>query len=185
VEQRVLIVGAGSVGRRHARNLQYLRAHVSCFDPREDRRDQAKSELGGVVVHDDLDSAMDHPYEGVVIASPPSFHVAQALECVERGIPTLLEKPISPDLASAVELEAAAKRADAPVLLGYTYRWWPPVTHLRARLQAGSIGPLRHARFVMSAHLADWHPWERYQEFFMASRELGGGALLDESHFLD
>jgi predicted dehydrogenase len=41
------------------------------------------------------------------------------------------------------------------------------------------------ARCVMSAHLADWHPWERYQDFFMASASLGGGALLDESHFLD
>jgi predicted dehydrogenase len=37
----------------------------------------------------------------------------------------------------------------------------------------------------MSAHLADWHAWERYQDFFMASKELGGGALLDESHFID
>jgi predicted dehydrogenase len=37
----------------------------------------------------------------------------------------------------------------------------------------------------MSAHLADWHPWERYQDFFMASKTLGGGALLDESHFVD
>jgi predicted dehydrogenase len=47
------------------------------------------------------------------------------------------------------------------------------------------VGGLRHARFVMSAHLADWHPWERYQDFFMASRDQGGGALLDESHFID
>jgi predicted dehydrogenase len=37
----------------------------------------------------------------------------------------------------------------------------------------------------MSAHLADWHPWEAYQSFFMAHAELGGGALLDESHLVD
>ena len=37
----------------------------------------------------------------------------------------------------------------------------------------------------MSAHLEDWHPWERYQDFFMAHQDLGGGALLDESHFID
>jgi predicted dehydrogenase len=36
-----------------------------------------------------------------------------------------------------------------------------------------------------AAALADWHPWERYQDFFMASEALGGGALLDESHWLD
>ena len=37
----------------------------------------------------------------------------------------------------------------------------------------------------MSAHLADWHPWEQYQDFFMAKKNLGGGALLDESHWID
>jgi len=47
------------------------------------------------------------------------------------------------------------------------------------------IGPLRHVQFHMSAHLADWHPWEPYQDFFMASQTLGGGALLDESHWID
>ncbi len=56
---------------------------------------------------------------------------------------------------------------------------------MRRRLREKAVGPVRHARFVMSAHLADWHPWEPYQEFFMASREQGGGALLDESHFID
>ena len=40
-------------------------------------------------------------------------------------------------------------------------------------------------RFVMSAHLADWHPWEPYQDFFMSQKNKGGGALLDESHFID
>jgi predicted dehydrogenase len=71
------------------------------------------------------------------------------------------------------------------VLLGYTYRWWPSLRDLRQRLASGEIGHVLHAKLVMSAHLADWHPWESYQDFFMASRELGGGALLDESHFLD
>jgi len=37
----------------------------------------------------------------------------------------------------------------------------------------------------MSAHLADWHPGEPLAEFFMSSAELGGGALLDESHWVD
>jgi predicted dehydrogenase len=71
------------------------------------------------------------------------------------------------------------------VLLGYTYRWWEPLKRMKTIMESGAIGAVRHARFVMSAHLADWHPWEPYQNFFMASRDLGGGALLDESHFID
>lgn len=184
-QARILVLGAGSVGRRHARNLQSLGAAITCFDPRADRLEQSQAELKNVDVFGDLAGAFGREYEGVVIASPPSFHVDQAIACLERKLPILLEKPVSPDLESALRLRAVAARHSTPILLGYTYRWWPPLVHLRAALEEKAIGVLRHARFVMSAHLADWHPWERYQDFFMASRELGGGALLDESHFLD
>lgn len=183
----ILIVGAGSAGRRHARNLHAHGASIACFDPRSDRLDQAAAETPVAARYQTLESALNagKRYAGVVIASPPRFHVDQASACLSLGLPVLLEKPVSPDLASAERLHAATASAGVPLLLGYTYRWWPPLQELRRRVLDGAVGPLRHARFVMSAHLADWHPWERYQDFFMASAELGGGALLDESHFLD
>lgn len=183
---RVLVVGTGSAGRRHARNLLGLGARVSCFDPRPDRLEQARQELTGLLdASGDWRAALSRPIDAAVVASPPAVHVEQALELLERGAAVLLEKPVSPDLAGALRLAQAVRDARAPLLLGYTYRWWPPLLELRKRLTEGVLGMPRHARFVMSAHLADWHPWERYQDFFMASREQGGGALLDESHFLD
>ena len=79
----------------------------------------------------------------------------------------------------------AEQTAGAPVLLGYSWRWWPPLKRVRELLDGNEIGKLRHVQFHMSAHLADWHPWEPYQAFFMASSAQGGGALLDESHWID
>ncbi len=96
-----------------------------------------------------------------------------------------LKRPVCPDLASGERLAQVAARASVPVLMGYTWRWWPPLIDVRRQLADGAIGTVRHVQFHMSAHLADWHPWERYQDFFMARRELGGGALLDESHWID
>jgi predicted dehydrogenase len=183
---RVLVVGAGSAGRRHARNLLSLGARVSCFDPRADRIEQARAEQPQLDAgFGDWDAALASPFDAAVVASPPFAHVEQARALLRKGAAVLLEKPVAPDLAAAQRLAATVAEARVPLLLGYTYRWWPPLLELRRRVDAGAVGPLRHARFVMSAHLADWHPWERYQDFFMASREQGGGALLDESHFLD
>lgn len=184
----VLIVGVGSAGRRHAKNLTTLGTMVSCMDPRSDHLAQAQAEVPSIMgVYESFERAVSEAerFAGVVIASPPSFHVEQTLAFVEQRVPVLLEKPIAPDLASAQRLEDAVKVHGTPVLLGYTYRWWPPLIELRQRLKQRVVGPLRSVRFIMSAHLADWHPWERYQDFFMASRDLGGGALLDESHFID
>ncbi len=188
MKPHILIVGTGSAGRRHAKNLSHLGAAVSCYDPREDRLVQVRQELpNSVGLYPSWDEVLSvsHPWDGVVIASPPSVHVDQAIAFMQRNVPVLLEKPIAPDLPSALRLEEITRLSQAQVLLGYTYRWWPPLVELRRRIQQEVVGPLRHARFVMSAHLADWHPWERYQDFFMAHRELGGGALLDESHFID
>ena len=46
---------------------------------------------------------------------------------------------------------------------------------MRRHLAAQTAGTLRHVKFTLAAHLADWHPYERYQDFFMASAALGGG----------
>jgi predicted dehydrogenase len=182
----LLIVGSGSVGRRHAKNFHALGCQVSCVDPRRDRLEQVGRELSIKHQFTDLQSAWVHAHEfsGVVVCSPPKFHVKQSRAALELGLPVLLEKPASVDEASCRPLQSAV-RSGGKLLVGYTYRWWPPIVRFKTLINNRTVGSLRHARFVMSAHLADWHPWERYQDFFMASRELGGGALLDESHFID
>ena len=186
-QPHVLVVGAGSVGKRHLRNFSTLGCQVSAMDPRPDRLVEATEAVPLVCSFSSFDAALaESPQEsGVVICSPPKFHVDQATAALEQGLPVFLEKPVSPDADSASRLVDAVRRAKAPLLLGYTYRWWPPVQESKARLEEGVIGKVLNVRCTMSGHLADWHPWERYQAFYMASAELGGGALLDESHFLD
>lgn len=184
--RHILIIGAGSVGKRHARNLASLGCRVSCTDPREDRRAEMAGEVALVAGFADEKQALAAgSYDGVVIGSPPNMHVPQAIAALEAGLPVLLEKPAAPTAAAAKTLAAAVDKASAPLLMGYTWRWWPPLAGVRKRLADKENGDVLHVQFHMSAHLADWHPWEPYQEFFMSRRELGGGALLDESHWID
>jgi len=184
--KHILIIGSGSVGKRHARNLSALGCRISCVDPRAERRNELAHETPIIQgFANEREALAAARYDGVVIGSPPHVHVTQTIAALEAGTAVLLEKPVCPDLLTGETLAAAATRATAPVLMGYTWRWWPPLIDVRRQLLDGAIGNVRHVQFHMSAHLADWHPWERYQDFFMARRELGGGALLDESHWID
>ena len=188
MSKHLLIIGTGSAGKRHARNFQSLGCTVSCMDPRRDRLDDlAADEIKVASVFTDLEDALSTPaaFDAVVVASPPSFHVDQCLAAMERGLPVLLEKPVSPDLPGCLRLQEAVGEYKAPLLLGYTWRWWAPLAKVKNLVDQQVVGKLRYVKFTMAAHLADWHPWERYQDFFMASSALGGGALLDESHWLD
>ncbi len=185
-QKHFLIVGTGSVGKRHARNLHQLGSAISTMDPRQDRREELRGELPVQGEYASLEEAMSGArFDGLIICSPPSFHVEQSAAGLQAGVPVLLEKPVSSSLAEAQRLAKVLSEARAQLLLGYTWRWWPPIAEVRRHLKEETVGTLRHVRFIMSAHLADWHPWENYQDFFMSHAQLGGGALLDESHWID
>ena len=177
----ILIIGSGSAGKRHAANLAALGCRISAFDPREDRLREINEATPCEITSRSFGEILEKTsFDGAVIASPPAFHVEQGLVLQEKSIPMLMEKPLAATLVDAQRLPEQTK-----MLLGYTYRWWPPLVEMKKEIEAGTIGEVRHVRMVMSAHLADWHPWEKYQDFFMAKVKLGGGALLDESHFID
>lgn len=183
---KLAVVGLGSVGKRHAGNLHECGVQLVGMEPRTDRREEASAALPFESLHATLEETLAVPeLDGVIVASPPRFHVEQCIAALELGLPVLLEKPVSPRLDDALRLQEAARTSKAPLLLGYTWRWWPSLRRTKALLHESAIGTLRYVKFFMSAHLADWHPWEPYQDFFMASKELGGGALLDESHWID
>jgi len=179
----ILVVGAGSAGKRHARNLRLLGCRISACDPRHDRLLEIEHEGPLVRTFATLDRALlADVYDGFIIASPPPYHVDQTLQVLDSQYKWVMcEKPLSTSAQDARRLKPHAGR----VMVGYTYRWWPPIQTFRSMLRSGEIGAVRSMRFVMSAHLEDWHPWEKYQDFFMAHRAQGGGALLDESHFVD
>lgn len=182
----ILIVGAGSVGKRHAGNLRTLGCTVSGMDPRGDRAIEFARSHPGATAYPSLEAALaGGRFDGAVVCSPTAFHVDQCLVLLERGLPLLLEKPVAKSLTDAERLSAALAAADSRLLLGYTWRWWPPLARVRELLAQRVVGQLHHVDFIMSAHLADWHPYEPLGDFFMSSAELGGGALLDESHWLD
>lgn len=187
MSEHILIIGSGSVGKRHARNFAALGCRISCVDPREDRIKELAAETPVVGIFTSMPQALAvlPDLTGVVIASPTAFHPSDLETAVTAGLPVLLEKPVARSAVDAERMYQLASQAKVPVLLGYTWRWWPPLGRMRELLQQQAIGKIRHVQFHMSAHLADWHPWEPYQSFFMASATQGGGALLDESHWID
>lgn len=184
--KHILILGSGSVGKRHAQNLTKLGCKISCYDPRKDRVEELKKEIEIINSTTDENAAFGfNNLDGVVVASPTAFHSDQVIKALKSNLPVLLEKPPSKFINETKEMFKVQNNTNVPVLLGYTWRWWPPLKELKEILEKSIIGKILHVQFHMSAHLADWHPWERYNEFFMASKEQGGGALLDESHWID
>ncbi len=183
----ILVIGTGSVGKRHAHNLNALGCKISAVDLDINRVQSLAQEIEIFRQFNTIDSALhsDWKYDGAVIATPTGSHLKLFHQLSNLRLPILLEKPLAKNLIEATKMSGILIKKDISVLLGYTWRWWKPLQRVRELINANTIGKIRHVKFNMSAHLADWHPWEPYQSFFMASKDQGGGALLDESHWID
>ena len=183
---RILVVGTGSAGKRHLGNIQSLGVKdLGAVDTRPDRRAEVTERFGVKQTYARLEEALQQRWDGVVVCTPPSSHVPVAAAAVKHGAHVLVEKPLSNSLEGTPELERLVRENGVTLTTGYTYRFWPALNKFRDLVLEGAIGRVYSVRIIFSEYLPDWHTWEDYRSFYMASQELGGGALLDESHTVD
>jgi predicted dehydrogenase len=176
-----LVIGFGSVGKRHSENLIALGNSCAIVDP---DLAKIKSAVGlGYKSFSSLDNVETNcEFEAVLICSPPVFHIEQAIWALELDKKVFLEKPIGMNLS---ECQNLLRYDQNRIFVGYTYQWNPQYLRLKQDLNSNLIGNPYYANFVLGMNLEDWHPQEDYRKFFMSKIKLGGGALLDESHFIE
>jgi predicted dehydrogenase len=116
--------------------------------------------------------AKDKP-DGVVLATPNQLHLPHAKECMDAGVPMLLEKPITPTVSEAEELVAYQEKTTAIILIGHHRAHSPIMAKAKEVVESGKLGKLvavmGSALFVKPDHYFDDGPWRR---------EIGAGPIL-------
>lgn len=181
---RVLVSGFGAIGQRHVRNLRALvpDCHITLLRHRS-ADDRAYSGIDTVV--SSVDQALEQTVNGAILAGPSSTHLAEAMAFARAGVPLLIEKPLSNTLLGVEAFEALCAEQAVPVLVGYNFRFAPPLRAMRQALLDGVIGEPLHCRAEVGQHLSQWRPGTDYHESVSARKDLGGGAILELSHELD
>jgi len=163
---RIAVAGAGYIGLAH---IGVARASATCVlsaivDPSPAAR--AHVDAAGVPLYASLAElfAKDKP-DGVILATPNTLHLPQALECIEARVPMLLEKPIAPTVAEAQQLVDAVAKANAKILIGHHRAHSPIMAKARDVIASGVLGKLvavmGSATFLKPDHYFADAPWRR------------------------
>jgi len=180
---RVLIIGLGSIGLRHARNFKALKAEVAVgYDPVKERRERFENEIGGMGVSS-LEEALDPGIDLAVITSPSRFHLEQAIECAESGCSLFIEKPLSVTLEGIDDLIEVVESKGLFAHVGSNFKFEAGLQIMKERLGQGAVGSVTGVQVLAGQWLPDWHPDEDYREGYSASTSLGGGIVLDSHEF--
>ncbi|MBT9550112.1 MAG: Gfo/Idh/MocA family oxidoreductase [Hydrogenophaga sp.] len=171
---RIAVAGAGLIGQAH---IGVLLASPTCalsavVDPSPAAA--AVAAQAGVPLYASLDEllALGRP-DGLLLATPNSLHVPQALQCIAAGLSILLEKPIATTVAEGQTLVDAVEHSGAQVLIGHHRAHSPIMAKARQVVQSGQLGRLvtvmGSATFYKPDAYFDGGPWRR---------EIGGGPIL-------
>ena len=130
---RLAVVGVGHLGKEHARILSQMAGVelVGIADPRSVQATAVAQRCGSRVYadHRELLTKVD----GVVVAAPTAHHHAVASVFLERGIPVLVEKPLTADLKQAEDLLVLAARHGTTLQVGHIERFNPAFEELQRR----------------------------------------------------
>ncbi len=181
---KFLISGLGSIGRRHFRNLLAL-GERDILLHRTHRATLPDDELAGFPVETDLEAALAHRPDALIVTNPTALHLAVAIPAAQAGCHILIEKPISHSLNGVDLFAAGLQHGGGQCLVGFQFRYHPGLRQVKAWLDAGLIGKPLSARAHWGEYLPGWHPWEDYTHGYAARPELGGGVVLTLSHPLD
>tara|TARA_B100000767_G_C19764411_1_gene536768 strand:- start:1632 stop:2573 length:942 start_codon:yes stop_codon:yes gene_type:complete len=181
---KILICGLGSIGKRHASNLLYLKKENLIFF-RERNLDLNDNNLKKKKSFISLAKALNENPDVAFICNTTSKHIDTAIECAKKGCHLFIEKPLSNNLKKLKTLESIVKKNKIKVMIGYNMRFHPLMIKIKKLLKNKKLGSVYNVQSEWSEYLPDWHPWENYKYTYPAQRKMGGGCSLTLSHELD
>lgn len=167
---KCLIIGYGSIGKKHAKLLSKLCGKSSVFILSKKKIDNYKS-------FKNLNDISKINFNYIVISSPPSAHYSQIkfIEKNYRDKIVLVEKPL---FHKSIKI----KTKNNKFFVGYNLRFHPLIKILKQKIKNKKIFS---TIINCSSFLPEWRANVDYKNIYSSKKKLGGGVLLDLSHELD
>jgi myo-inositol 2-dehydrogenase / D-chiro-inositol 1-dehydrogenase len=145
---RIALIGAGRIGRLHARLLRSTEGveSVTIADADQMRAAEIAAEAG-VTAAPSIDAAFDSA-DAVVIAAATSAHAELIRASIARGLPTFCEKPLAGSLDETVALASDIDRSGVPFQLGFQRRFDPGYGEAHRLIREGALGTLYTIRLA-------------------------------------
>ncbi len=169
---RIGLLGAGGIGRVHAR--QYARrGNVELFiHDRVPAHAAALAESSGGTPVDSFEDVLTK-VDAVDVCLPTPLHREVGLRALAAGRAVLMEKPITRTFEEGLELVETAERAGVPLMTAQVVRFFPDFARGHALVESGAVGNPAAARVRRGGKAPQG------TEGWFQNLEMSGGVLLD------
>ena len=178
--RRILVIGTGSIGLRHARLCKERPdLSVEVCDSRPAGLEEARKVLGEARTWASLDDALASRPDLAIVATPHDTHEPIASAAMRAGAHVLCEKPMTDTLAAARKLLASSRSTGRVLRVGFMLHFHPGMRRLKALVAGGSLGQVLQMRYAVGSYITLENSRSRYQQ------SVFGAIMMDYVHGLD
>lgn len=177
------VIGLGSIGERHIRNLRARYPHSS-IDILT-KRTTWKGADTKTTLYTSTRTFFARPHDVYFITNETAKHAQTTLQCLAqkpRGI--FIEKPLSHTLTGLTKIQALAKKQGTIVVVGYNLQFFTPLVEIKKMLKKQTLGKILSMRVSVGQDLRTWRAGD-YRTSYSSDPKRGGGVVLDLIHDLN
>lgn len=153
-ELRTGFIGTGFIAEVHARVLARIAGArlTGVFDTDATRASSFAHRHGAQYVCNSI-AELSELVDVVHILAPPPFHAKHAIQCLERGLDVLIEKPIATSTAECRQIAAAALASNSHVGVNHNATCFPAFRSAVEQIRRRRFGELQHVTVVVNVGL--------------------------------
>lgn len=149
----VLVVGCGSIGKRHARLLgERQDLALSICDPLQENLDATLEQVPRAVTFVNYADALAAAPDAVLVCTPNHLHRPMCELALDAGCDIFCEKPLAHSVADARAIAAAVRASSRILQVGYVLRLYPAMRRLKELADSGYLGNLVGGRALAGSY---------------------------------
>ena len=177
--KKILLIGYGSIGKRHAKNLKDIGIKPYILTKYPD-------DLDAIFLRD-IEEIKDVDIDFYIIATPTVRHLDDLKKCLTlSNFPKiiLIEKPLECSYLRGKKIKDITEKFGIDIFIAYNMRFLKIFDVIKKFIKEQK-DTIRIVEVVAGQDLREWRPYKDYKESYSSHRNQGGGVDLDLSHEID
>jgi len=185
--KKVGVVGCGSMGRKHLKNVLELGYTAAICDSDEKVLKTIAQEFNISETYTDYKefAKKSDGLLAVIISSDTATHCDVAVSFAKRGIGFFSEIPISDKMEGIQKLAKITKEKEVISMVGMIWRFHPAFKEMKKLLSENLLGKVYTVSCYGGEYLPDWHPGKDYKNEYSALLSKGGGVIITNISGID
>ncbi|EAS19081.1 oxidoreductase [Flavobacteria bacterium BBFL7] len=175
---RVLIIGLGSIAKKHITALRIINSSVEIYALKRSESE----EKDGIKNIYSLTDIQELSFQFIIISNPTNIHFKTLKEVYQYNIPLFIEKPLFSVKGKEEKQLVELIEDNNSTYVACNLRFHKGIKKIRELLNDCRI---EEVNSYCGSYLPDWRPGVDLKNVYSANKEQGGGVHIDLIHELD